>query len=556
MIGRLLNLVRSRKPEHPIASASLEPPLGDAIELINRNRADEAIDGLRRRIRSHPESCETWLWLARAYSASHETVQAGEAFFEAAECADDPVTRAMIRGEQARANGDIDSAVRELLEARAARPSDPEIANQLGLALEAADRLGEAESVFEQALAQVPGSRPLLSGLCNLRMRSHGFDAAAAGYEEVMRRYPRDAVLRYNFAVHCAAAGRRERAVTLLREALACDPQLGTARIKLALELFLLGRFPDACAAFEARWDFAANLRGGYRLPRERQWHGENLAAKSILLWAEQGLGDSIQMIRYATMPRLRGAAATHVRAPRSLLRLFSSIPGIRSWSADEDPAADPATDLHCPFMSLPLAFATTLDSIPADIPYLRAAPALVDDWRAILPPPDGRVRVGLVWRSDPRGDVLSTEARAQKSVPLAMLGPLAALRNISWVSLQMGSGRDELPTAPAGLDLVDPVAGIRDFADTAAIIEQLDLIVTVDTAVAHLAGAMGKPVLMLLKSASGLFWLTDRDDSPWYPGVLRIVRQNAPGDWTGPILRAAELVKTFLTRRTLWETQ
>jgi hypothetical protein len=206
--------------------------------------------------------------------------------------------------------------------------------------------------------------------------------------------------------------------------------------------------------------------------------------------------------------------------------------------------------------MSLPLAFATTLDTVPADIPYLRAAPALVKDWRAILPPPDGRLRVGLVWRSDPRGDVLSTEARAQKSVPLAMLGPLAVLRNISWVSLQMGSGRDELPTAPAGLDLVDPVAGIRDFADTAAIIEQLDLIVTVDTAVAHLAGAMGKPVLMLLKSASGLFWLTDRDDSPWYPGVLRIVRQNAPGDWTGPILRAAELVKTFLTRRTLWETQ
>ena len=375
-------------------------------------------------------------------------------------------------------------------------------------------------------------------------------------FDEALRRRPDDAALRYNFAVLCGTCGHEVRAVRLYREALAIKPDLHSATLNLALTLFHLGDLPEAGVVFEARWDIAAALDGAYVFDRANQWRGESLAGKAILLWAEQGLGDTLQMIRYVPLVAARGAAAVHVRVPRTMLELFARIPGVSSWIAEDDPVDRNAFDLHCPFMSLPLAFGTTVATIPATIPYLHAAPQRVADWSERLPTGAARARIGLVWSSGQWGNLRYDGQRAEKSLPLAEYAALANITGVCWISLQLGAGREELAQPPPGLAIFDPAADIRDFADTAAIVEHLDLVVTVDTSVAHLAGAMGKPVLMLLKSSGGTFWLTERDDSPWYPGALRIVRQSTAGDWAGAVARARELVEAFLEQHSLWDCE
>jgi Flp pilus assembly protein TadD len=479
---------------------------------------------------------------------------ADDAFAEAIECALTPASRAAIRAERARARGDLQTSLLELRAAWAQHPGDEEIGNQLGLSLEAAHHFDEAESVFGYALERQPDSAVLLNNACNLAVRARGIEAGSRAFEQAMLRRPGDAVLRYNFAVQCAAAGCHERAVELYRAALQNDPGVGMAQVNLSLELFLLGRFSEAYGHFETRWHFVTGLRGTYARDPDSQWRGENLAGRSILLWAEQGFGDSIQMVRYVALLRARGACAIHLRVPAALVRLFSRLPDVDTCVADNAPEAEAPHDVHCPFMSLPLAFGTTLSTIPARVPYL--APPTKPESASVpsAAAPAARLRVGLVWHTEPRGDVWTTDARARKSIALASLAPLAVLKDAAWVSLQVGPGREEIAAAPPGMDIVDAGAGLRDFADTAVIIAGLDVVVAVDTAAAHLAAATGKPVLMLLKADSGMFWLLDREDSPWYPGVLRIIRQTAPDDWTRPIARAAELLASFSTRRTIWD--
>ena len=175
--------------------------------------------------------------------------------------------------------------------------------------------------------------------------------------------------------------------------------------------------------------------------------------------------------------------------------------------------------------------------------------------WRARLPPRPARARIGLVWSSNPPGvSPQDDDQRAQKSLPLTAYAALTDIVGVAWVSLQVGAGRDELLQSAAAAAIFDPADGIRDFADTAAIVAQLDLVITVDTSVAHLAAAMGKPVLMLLKYNSAMFWVTERDDSPWYPGTLRIVRQIEAGDWNGAVTRARKVVEAFLDQQSLWD--
>lgn len=552
MIGRLLSLLRGQP--HP-APAPVPLVLDSAIAQINSGQAGMALANLRETIAQHPRSAEAWLWLARCYAANRQIDDALESYGEAADLASAPGPAALIRGEQARAGGDVEEAVAELTRARDLLPGEPEACNQLGLALEAANRRNEAEQVFRDGLRLAPNSQSLLNNLGALIFRQQGIDPAIVFFDDALRRRPDDASLRYNFAVLCGSAGRAIRAVTLYREALSLKPDLHAATLNLALVLFQLGRLPEAGEIFEARWDIAAALDGAYTFDRDMQWRGEALDGKRIFLWAEQGLGDTLQMIRYVPLVVARGAAAVHVRVPRTMLDLFAQLPGVTSWISEDDRSDKTKFDLHCPFMSLPLAFGTTLATIPATLPYLRAAPQRVAYWRERLPPRPARARIGLVWSSGQWGDMKYDEQRVKKSLPLAEYAALTAIIGVTWISLQIGAGRDELAHSIPGQAIVDPADGIRDFADTAAIVEQLDLVITVDTSVAHLAGAMGKPVLMLLQYSSGMFWLTERDDSPWYPGTLRIVRQSVAGDWAGTVVRARNIVEAFLDQRSLWNS-
>jgi hypothetical protein len=213
------------------------------------------------------------------------------------------------------------------------------------------------------------------------------------------------------------------------------------------------------------------------------------------------------------------------------LQRLLATLKGAEQVFARGDPL--PPFDEHCPVMSLPLAFNTTLDSIPADVPYLEPDKTDVCKWETILGPRDSRKRVGLCWAGSP-----DHADDSERSLALSQLAPLAS-NNLVYYSLQKGSAAAQTPDAPPGMQLIDHTSQLIDFADTAALMANLDLVITADTAVAHVAGAIGKPAWVFLRYLSDWRWLLDRSDSPWYP-TMRLFRQETRGDWKKPIERVA----------------
>ena len=254
-----------------------------------------------------------------------------------------------------------------------------------------------------------------------------------------------------------------------------------------------------------------------------------------MLLTHEAGYGDTLQFCRYVPLLAARGARI--VLAVRR--RCNGCWAGCRaSEGCVAANAALPDYDWHCPMMSLPSVFATTLETIPAEVPYITADPAMVADWAARLPAAPG-LRVGLVWAGQARPWLPGfATVDTRRSTSLAQFAPLGAVEGVRFVSLQADAPGSEARDPPPGLALHDPMASVTDFADTAAIVANLDLVVSVDTSVAHLAGALGKPVFLLDRYDNCWRWLSGRSDSPWYP-TLRIFRQTKIGDWA-PVMRQA----------------
>jgi hypothetical protein len=258
------------------------------------------------------------------------------------------------------------------------------------------------------------------------------------------------------------------------------------------------------------------------------------LVGQRVLVWHEEGFGDTLQFARYLPLLSQLGAEVT-ASVPAPLVRLLRGMQGVAVIQADD--GSPPPHDFQCPFFSLPRAFGTTTGNVPKE-PYLAADPALAAAWAARLPQ-DG-LRVGLVWAGQARPwlhRVNSVDRR--RSVDLAAFAPLAAVPDVRFVSLQAGTAAAQGQDPPPGMELTDPMESVGDFADTAAIIANLDMVVSVDTSVAHLAGAMGKPVFLLDRYDNCWRWLHGRTDSPWYP-TMTIFRQPKPGDWGTVMHRAA----------------
>jgi len=298
--------------------------------------------------------------------------------------------------------------------------------------------------------------------------------------------------------------------------ALAIDPSLPDARFARSLVLLAQGDYAAGWEDYEARWQATGYPRPSFGGP---EWDGRAVDGKTVFLYAEQGFGDAIQCARYLPLLEARGGRAL-LRCQRELERLFTGVRGVAGFIA---PEAVPAFDFHCSLLSLPRLFGTTLDAIPAEVPYLRAEPGLVARWRERLRDHPAALRVGLVWSS-----LSKMPDAAAKSVPLGMLAPLAAVPGVRLYSLQLGQ-------AGAGVPMEDLTGAIADFADTAALVECLDLVITVDTAVAHLAGALARPVWTMLRYAPDWRWYPDEARSRWYP-TMRLYRQRAPGEWRGVV--------------------
>jgi hypothetical protein len=288
-----------------------------------------------------------------------------------------------------------------------------------------------------------------------------------------------------------------------------------------------LGDFTAGWAEYEHRWHLPQVARLAVEAP---MWAGEPLDGKTILLDAEQGFGDTIQFLRYVPLVAARGGRIV-LRLQRSLVRLAASLPGELTIVTPGNRLG--AFDLWCPLLSLPRVFGTRLESTPANVPYLGVRPALLDRWRRRLGGLAG-LRVGIAWAGDPRhvNDF-------RRSIAFASWVPLLAVPGVSWVSLQLGPTAGAVATL-APTRVLDLSAELTDFAETAGAIANLDLVIAADTAVVHLAGAIGAPVWTLLPFTPDWRWLLNREDSPWYP-TMRLLRQPAPGEWDAVIAQTAE---------------
>ncbi|MFM0141718.1 tetratricopeptide repeat protein [Paraburkholderia sp. RL18-085-BIA-A] len=332
--------------------------------------------------------------------------------------------------------------------------------------------------------------------------------------------------------------GRLDEALSSLSNSIRIDPGYQLARFNLGLTLLTLGRYAEAWPLHEDRnADSVYGARGSIPDLPFPFWSGEPLQGKSLLLWPEQGFGDYVQFIRYARLLKGRGLSRLTIRCPAPLKDLLATATGVDEVMTDSEPV--PPHDYWSFPLSLPLHFGTTVDSIPASLPYLRALPDRLDWWRERLPK---GFKVGLVWK----GSTVHANDAQRSLTALDALRPLWSIPGISFVSLQKGAGEDE--ARDTELPIVDLGSDIRDFADTAAIVDQLDLVICVDTAVAHVAGALGKPCWVLLPAIGCDWrWMQDRTDSPWYPGALRLFRQKRRGDWSSVIDEVANALREFV---------
>ncbi len=404
----------------------------------------------------------------------------------------------------------------------------PDYHANLAMVRRAMDDDEAAEAALRRAIEIDAGHARSHSNLAGV-LRSRGdFDSALKSAETAVALNEKDAEAHNNLGNALKDCGRAVDAVASYRRAIALNPDFALAHWNLSLALASLGELQDAFTEMAWRWQwsgFPAPLRD-FAAPA---WRGEAIEGATILVHAEQGLGDAIHFVRYAALVRARGARVI-AECPPGLAPLVEA-----AGLADQViPAGDalPKFNWHAPFLDLPRIFETSLETIPAETPYLAVDETRLAEWRHKLEHLAG-LKVGLNWLGNPESPV-----ERIRGLPLDRLEPLAAIPDVSWVSLQKGPGGDAMPRPEAAFDLLE--TGEGPLQDTAALIGALDLVFTSDTAVAHLAGALGKPTWLLLHHAPDWRWMGSRIDSPWYPS-LKLYRQVVPGDWAPVIATVAD---------------
>ena len=485
-------------PAHAQSSYNL------GLILQGQNRLEEAMAAYRAAIAARPDYLDAYGNLGVAMQASGQSEQAIDMF-------------------------------QRLLEVA---PGFAMAAGNLGVALKALGRIPEAEAAYRRAIEIDPAIDWVWANLAALLLSEGENEAAVAACRHAIALRPASETAWFNLGTACKALNRLDEAAAALRRAIELKPDFAEAHFTLGQTLLLAGMFETGWAEYDWRWKlkdygWLRTLHGAFIQPL---WRGEAPEGRTILIYAEQGLGDAIQYVRY--IPRLVALGARVVLAVHPPLKaLFGGMDGVTVIGLDE--RGLPPFDMHCPLLSLPERFGTRLATIPAEPAYLRADPAAVARWRSRLPP--GGPRVGIVWAGNPTqtGDRF-------RSPRLAAVRPLFDVPGIAFVSLQVGAGRDDLSAHPLPPDVRDLGAEIADFTDTVAIIAGLDLVISSCTAPLHLGGALGVPTWGMIPFAPHFPWLLERADTPWYPS-MRLYRQDSPGtDWSGVIERVARDLRSL----------
>jgi tetratricopeptide (TPR) repeat protein len=450
--------------------------------------------------------------------------------------------------------GQLDVAQQRFRQAISIRPLDANSWNLLGRALHAQQQVVEAQSCFRRALSIDPNHADAHNNLGILLFDEQRYEEAAASHRLSIALRPNSAVAHYNLGnalkalvqLEQAAAsyrralelrpkyadacnnlgtllrylGRPSEGVQFLERAIQIDPQNANAHFNLGSHRLMLGDFTGGWPEYEWRLHQADIEHRTFHQPR---WQGEPLQGRSILLWAEQGFGDTLQFVRYAKFVKQRGGHVS-VECQPELVKLLARSPAIDRCVAKGEPL--PTFDVQASLVSLPGIFGTTLETIPAVVPYVVPDAELIAAWKRELPAFTG-LKAGIIWQGNPR-----FRKDRFRSIDLDHFRPLAEVPGVQLFSLQKGAGREALAKYAGQLPIVDLADRLHDFDDTAAVLSNLDLLITSDTAPAHLAGALGVPVWLALGLAADWRWMLARDDSPWYPS-MRLFRQRDLGNWT-----------------------
>jgi Tfp pilus assembly protein PilF len=405
----------------------------------------------------------------------------------------------------------------------------PDVENNHGNALHGCGRWQDAADAFGRAIALKADFAQAWHNLGNALMAAGKTDEGVEAYYQAIKFQPDLPESHNNLANALQQRGQLHQSIAHYRATIAARPDWPMPHHNLAQALLLAGDLVEGFREYEWRKRMEG-LSQFYPKFSKPAWDGADLNGARILLYAEQGMGDTIQFIRYAPLIADRGGQVI-LQCQPELVRLMETVPNV-SRVVSKIPAEDDF-DAQCALLSLPTLFGTSLQSVPASIPYLRADAELASRWRQRLP--SDVVKVGLAWAG--RADYVDDRNR---SLSLELLAPLLEMKNVTFISLQKRA------SSPASsFPLLDWSSEFTDFADTAALIDQLDLVISVDTAVAHLAGAMGRPVWTLIPFAPDWRWMLKRDDSPWYP-TMRLFRQPKLGDWETPIRQIVHALGSF----------
>jgi tetratricopeptide (TPR) repeat protein len=493
-------------------------------------------------VRLWPNSAEAHFHLGMALQQQGKPAEAEVSFETAVRLKPNFVEAISNLGSAFQAQKKLPEAVACFQQALRIRPDSPELHFNLGCALQMERRLAEAAASYRQAVRLNPNYVEAHNNLGNALREQGQLAEALVHLEYGLRLYPESGEGHMNLGVVLQDQGKLIEAAHHLEQALRLCPDSAEAHYNHGLFLLLQGNFEQGWREHEWRL-----LMKGHAPPLSPgpKWDGGPLDGKTILLYAEQGRGDILQFIRYAALVKKRGATVL-VECRPAMLGLLAGCPGIDRLVPEGEPL--PAYDVQAALLSLPALCGTMLATIPAEVPYLFADSSRVAFWKERLASSSG-FKVGICWQGNP-----AHKHDQRRSVPLAQFAPLAEIAELRLVSLQKGPGSEQWETLARQWPTLDlPGQEEEDsqaWIESAALVRALDLVITVDTAVAHLAGALGVPVWVALPFSGDWRWLLEREDSPWYPS-MRLFRQGQPGDWPDVFQRIRSALPTsFLNKR------
>jgi len=518
------------------------PDHADVLHLLGvlagqTGRLDEAIASYQRSIQLKPEYPEVHYNLGNTLIEKRQLDDAIASYQRAIQ----------LKPDHDRAHYNLANALMELgrhHEAIAAfqraiqyKPEYAQSHFNLGIAHQVIGQLDEAIASFREAARLKPDWAEAHGNLGNALKIKGQLDESIAAFRRVIYLKPDLPAAHNNLGVAFQCKGQLDQAIAVFRQAIALNPDLAEAHYNLSLALLAQGNFQQGWQEHEGRWK-CQDLQPPRNFAQP-QWDGSTLENRTLLLHTEQGLGDAIQFIRYLPLLQQSGGRII-IECQAELQRLFQTMAGGCQIVPRGRPL--PAFDLHCPLLSLPRVFETNLANIPNNVPYLHADSEDAKRWQHRLADHFPLLKVGLAWAGNP----IHKNDR-NRSMNLVTLAPMGQLPGARFFSLQKGAAAAQAKTPPSGLELIDWTQELNDFADTAAFIANLDLVIAVDTAVAHLAGAMDKPVWTLLPFVADWRWLAERQDSPWYPS-MRLFRQPREGDWHSIIAPVAQALSQWIS--------